>query len=233
MDSYDKWLQDPTPANMGAILGELDPVITAEVSRYSGGPVIKTKARVLTVNAVRNFDPAKGAKLKSWVVTQLQPLSRYRQNLTPLRVPEAAARKAADLNRMQSELAETLGHNPTDVELADKVGISVKRINQLRDMSRAVATESAVAGISDTDEPSSLPAVTTMGTGMSFAASEAYKGLDPRSQFIYDASIGANGRKQLSKQEIAAKLGVTPAFVSQQSASIAEQIQRAQAALGD
>lgn len=233
MSAYDSWKLDPSPVNMGGVLKELDPIITSEISRYSGGPVLKTKAKALTINAVKSYDPDRGANLKSWVVTQLQPLSRYRQNLQPLRVPEVAGRKAAELNRMQKELGETSGRNPTDIELADYSGVSVKRINQLRDMSKAVTTESAMASASgDNEGPGALPGVSDSGHTISDSAEEIYKGLDDRAKFIYDASTGGHGKPVMQKTDIAARLGVTPAFISQQSEAIANSIQSAHATLG-
>jgi hypothetical protein len=205
MRSYDTWVQDPTPTNMKAVLNELDPVITAEAACFGTGLVMKTKARVLAVNAIRTFDPTKATQLKSWVVAQLQPLSRYRRNLKPLRVPEAAVRRMDALNQAQTELTDTLGRNPTDIELADEVGISVKRINQLRGMS----------GYSLRLGPDLIhPA----------ASRPILPILTPRDQCIFDLSVGANGKQPLPRAEIAAKLGVTPAFVSKQIAIIAELI---------
>lgn len=232
MAAYDDWLIDPSAQNMGKVLQDLDPVLTAESARYSGGPVLKTKAKLLAVDAVRRFDPTRGAQLKSWVVTQLQPLSRYKQQMTPLRVPEAAARKAAELNRVQRELAEEYGHNPSDDELSDRVGIPVKRILKLRDMSRAVSSEAGLRQNDGADEASQSPAVTVADTGLTDAADAVYAELDPRSRFIYDASIGGHGKPILSKLQIAAKLGVTPAFISQQSAATARRISIAQTMLG-
>lgn len=227
VSAYDAWRADPTPENMGRVLKHLDPVITSEISRFGGGPVLKTKAKTLAIDAVRTYDPAHGAQLRSWVVTQMQPLSRYRQQMQPLRVPEAAARKAADVNRIRSELAETLGYDPTDTELADRIGISVKRINQLRSMSKAVSTESVFAPQGE-DDASTLPATDVTFSSMSDAAEEVYKELDDRSRFIYDSSTGSHGKIPISKAEIAKRLGVTPAFVSQQSAAVAERVREAQ-----
>lgn len=228
MEAYQTWLTDPTPDNMGKLLKELDPVITSEITRFpGGGPVLKTKAKTLAIEAIKKYDPAQGTQLKSWVVTQLQPLSRYRQSMAPLKVPEAAARKAAEVDRIRTELTDKLGHQPSDIELADEIGISVKRINQLRDMSHAVVTESStMAPDPTTDETPPAPSISAPDD-MSYATDEVYKGLDARSRFILDATTGRGGKPILPKLQIAARLGVTPAFISQQSAMIAARIQRA------
>ena len=126
---YEKWKTEPTPENMATVIAELDPMINAEIHRYPGPkPLLRGRARRLALDAVRSYDPASGAQLRSWVTTQLQPLSRYSNTLKPIKLPEVAVRQAAEVHRLDRELADEMGHNPTDEELADHSGISVRRI---------------------------------------------------------------------------------------------------------
>ena len=91
-DAYAAWAANRTPENMKAVLDDLDTTINSEIQRFSGPkPLLRSKARELAVKAVKAYDPASGAKLRSWVVTQLQPLSRYNNSLKPIKVPEEAA----------------------------------------------------------------------------------------------------------------------------------------------
>jgi len=229
MKSYQEWITDPTPLRMGNILKELEPTLVSESSRYGGGPVIKSKAKVLAAKAIQSYDPKSGAQLRSWVVTNLQPLARYRQGLAPVKMPEAASSRAAELNRMHLEFKDEHDRDPTHEELADVSGVNLKRVKDLMERSRAVISESALTAGMDADMLSGgMPAIhSAPGTSMSEVGEEVYKSLDPRSKAIYDFSTGLHGKETLQKTAIVKRLGVSPAFVSQQSEIIAKSIQDA------
>jgi hypothetical protein len=52
-----------------------------------------------------------------------------------------------------------------------------------------------------------------------------YDSLTQRDRLIYDWKTGKHGKPTLSNQQIAKRLGVTPALISQRSQQIALQIQ--------
>ena len=226
-DAYKKWQADQTPESLAAVISELEPSINAEIHRYAGPkPLLRGQAKQLAIGAIRSYDPAQGAQLRSWVTTQLQPLSRYSASLKPVKIPEVAARQAAEINRLETELADELGYNPSVEELADKSGISVRRIQKLKQMVRPVVAEGTLQS-TDTDEgPVGLnPAVDTVRS-MSGVEEAAYESLSPRDKQIFDMKTGKHGQKLLSNQEIATRLGVTPALISQRTQTIAQTIQR-------
>ena len=141
-DAYANWRADPTPENMKAVLDDLDTTINSEIQRFSGPkPLLRSKARALAVKAVRSYDPAGGTRLRSWVVTQLQPLSRYNNSLKPIYAPEDVSRKAYAISKARETLLDETGREPTDEELADRVGISVKRLGKIRGAVPAVVNE--------------------------------------------------------------------------------------------
>jgi RNA polymerase primary sigma factor len=225
MIEYDNWVTSPTPDNMAQIMKALDPLINSEIQRFSGPkPLLRSKARTLAVKAVRTYKPAEGAQLKSWVVTQLQPLSRYGQQLRPVRAPEMAIRQAAEVNRVRQEMSDEMGRDPTDDELADQVGISVKRIQNVRRMVRPAITEGSMAEPTEEDSTTAVPGVSTVNK-LTLAEEAVYDSLSPRDRAIFDWKTGKHGKVLLSNQVIAQRLGVTPALISQRSQLIASQIQ--------
>ena len=225
---YDAWLADPTPENMSKVVTALDPVLVTEAQRYPGPKdLLHTKAKSLAIKAVRTYNPQKGAALRSWVVTQLQPLSRYGQRLRPVQVPEAVIRQSAELNATTERLHDQLSRMPTNEELADELGISVDRVTKLQRRNKPTVSESQVTMVGDSEEGApDLPAVIAPKT-VEYAAEAIYQDLDPRDRLIFDWKTGMHGREQLANQEIAARLGVTPALISQTSARIAKAIQEA------
>ena len=220
--AYATWAKFPTPENMKAVLDDLDPTINAEVQRFSGPkPLLRSRARALAVRAVRTYDPASGAKLRSWVVTQLQPLSRYNNRLKPVYAPEDAARKAYAVSRARDEFVDEHGRDPTDDELADAVGISVKRLRAVQKMTPAVVNEPTVSG--DDDDVSPEYAVYRSNPAQA-AADAVYSGLDERDRRIFDLRTGSHGRKAVSGVDIASLLKVSPAYVTQRANAIAGRI---------
>ena len=220
---YDEWVNDPTPENMSKLVDTLQPTINSEVQRYAGPkPLLRGKAKGLAIKAVHTYDPTRGAKLRTWVVTQLQPLSRYGQQLRPIAAPEAAIRQAAEVHRIQTEMNEDLGREPTDVELADSTGISTKRIVKLRSMVLPAVSEGAFEAGAGEDERS-LPG-TVFSNKTDVAQDMVYDSLSDRDKAIYDLKTGAHGKAALTNQMIAKRLGVTPALISQRSRQIGEQI---------
>jgi DNA-directed RNA polymerase specialized sigma subunit len=220
-DTYSAWAADQTPENMALVIDELKPAINAEVYRYPGPkPLLRVQAKRLATKAVRSYDPARGAKLRSWVVTQLQPLSRYGKQLRPVHVSEVAVRQAAEVNRLRQQLSDTLGREPTHEELADEVGISVPRIKKLEREVMATTTEGRF--VNEEGVPT-LPATSEADT-LSAAADGVYESLSKRDRGIYDWKTGQHGKPRLPNQEIARRLGVSPALISQRTAQISEQI---------
>lgn len=219
---YEQWMKDPTPDNMGKVVRALSPVINSEIQRYSGPkPLLKAKAKSLAATAVRTYNPGKGAHIRSWLVTQLQPLARYSQQLKPVQIPEVATRQAAEVNRVRQQLSDELGREPSHIELADYTGINPRRIKKLQEMVKPVVMESAFDVAEDTER--SLPGTTTTDT-LSVAEEMVYESLDDRDKMIFDLKTGKHGRTPVANQDIARRLGVTPALVSQRSSQIAGQI---------
>ena len=226
MIEYDNWKADPTPENLGKIVSALDPVINSEIQRFSGPkPLLRSRARALTIKAIKTYDPTSGAQLRSWATTHMQQLARYGQQLRAVHAPEVAIRQAAEVNRVRMEMADTLGRDPEDQELADEVGISVKRIRDIRKMVRPTVAEGAMAEPADEDSVAGMPAV-SQPNKLSLAEEMVYDSLTPRDRAIFDWKTGRKGKTMLSNQEIARRLGVTPALISQRSQLIAQQIQQ-------
>jgi len=117
------------------------------------------------------------------------------------------------------------GSAPSDSELADYSGVSVSKIRKYRQARPAVSSESQYLEAGP-DSGTLLPGVQTVNqTGT--AAEMVYESLSPRDKMIYDHKTGSHGKKELSAIELAKRLGVSPAYVSQVSSRIAEDIRRA------
>lgn len=224
-DAHRRWQQDPTPENLAIVVNALQPVINSEVQRI-GGPtsLLRARAKILAANAARTWDPAGASRLQSWAVTQLQPLMRYKTELSgPAHVPEMVGRQAAELARLSREASDELGRDPTDDELSERIGMPVKRVQHLRAYSKASVTDSVA------EESGNGGSALDINDGsLQAAASVVHASADPRDRFIMEHRTGMNGKPMLEAAEIARRLGVSPAFVSQRAAHLAGQVTETQ-----
>ena len=225
-EAYHRWQAQQTPENMGAILRTLSPTLNGEIQRFPGPkPLLASQAKQLAVKAVRSYDPMSKAKLRSWVVTNLQPLYRYgHQVASPLYAPEVARRQAAEVETVRRRLVDELDDEPTPEQLADATGISAKRITALRNLVRPVASEQDLR--SEEGGEVFEPTVTELGPdpALRTAVEMVHASLEPRDRSILEMKTGHNGSPMVNNMTIARRLGVSPAFVSQRSAVIAKMV---------
>jgi DNA-directed RNA polymerase specialized sigma subunit len=199
------------------------PTINSEIQQYSGSKsLLRARAKAYVIDAIRSYDPTGNTKLNTWVITNLKQLSRYGKRLRPIRASENIIRNAAELNRVSSELEDSLGRKPTDDELQDHTGWSKKELEKLRAASVATVN-SNMMDVQDVETGPEEPSVEKMDT-TPFARDAAYMSLDQRDKDIFDYKLGLHGKNQLSGKDIAKKLGVTPAYISQRASNIGSMI---------
>ena len=231
-EAYAAWRLDPTPDKMTEVVRILRPLLLSEINRYPGdNHLLRGQAKKLAVGAVQTYNPDSGARLSSWVVTQLQPLSRYgRKSKQIVNVPEMAYRQFAEVDSHRKEFLDEEGREPTDEELADMSGISVKRIREVRQMNPVVASTGTLdSGSTSEDDSNVAPPVLDVGAdpGLATALEAIYEGADERDRAILDMKTGRGGREILSNQDIATRLGVSPGLISQRSLELANAMQEA------
>ena len=223
-DAYSRWQLEPTPDNLSTVIKSLEPTINSEITRYKGpAPLLKAKAKVLTANAIKSYDPLSGAKLQSWATTQLQPLSRYGTQLSQqVSIPERITRESAELDAKSKEFYDLNDYEPNDEELSAYSGISPKRIQRIRDSYKHTIGEAAL-------EMAQAPTIdANLGDDRMQAAAKLVEAdLDERDAFIFKHRTGMGGAEIMPAQMIAQRLGISPAAVTQRAASIGTRIAEA------
>lgn len=232
---YDAWLLDPSPYNMNAVVNDLTPQIkrTLHSIGASDDAYLKSQARVLAANAVTSFDPTQGAQLNTWVDRQLQPLRRLkREKQTAVRIPDSIQLDALAISQAEDEFLEEEGREPDVRELADRVKLSVKRIEDVR---RKFLREGADADIDMATSSEENPAVATENSIADFAheaAEYVHAESDYLDRKVLEYKTGFGGKKVLSGSEIAEKLKISPAQVARRSAKISYKINEYERILG-
>ena len=224
-DSYNQWSADPSKENMGILMTNLTPILRKEAHRYKGPTTLLTaKAKQLAVKAVKTFDPTVGVKLSTHIVNQLQPLTRYGREIgRPVHVPESSYLMNAELRRHTAELQDELLAEPTDEQIADKMRISVKKIQKIREANSSTAYDASVESASDNNNTTS--SVIDDGTAgrLSYATDVVYNSLNEQDKKIMSLKTGRE-TSPIDNASIAKKLSVSPAYVSQRSKYISDSI---------
>jgi DNA-directed RNA polymerase specialized sigma subunit len=220
--AYEAWKQKPTEINFDAVLDKAEPVINSALQSYAGGDkTLHTKAQLLTARAIKSFDSTKGTKLRTHVMTQLQPLSRvYRERTQLISVPE---RVTTDLYKMKQEeqrFKDQFGRPPADSELTSATGLSRRRLAHIRKFSARETAESSLVG----DEGEVLYPGVSAPDPEQILIEYVHHDLEPLDQMILEFRSGLHGKPVLSNNEIATRLKLSPGAVSQRAAKIAARI---------
>ena len=145
---------------------------------------------------------------------RLQRVSAQRGNLT--RISENVAQQRAQVQRAIRELSADLGEEPTTDQIADKLGMSRNRINDLMNYKPIVPDSIAVS-----PEGDSL-AVADVDKALALYDNVIYEDLDNIDKKIYEWSTGYGKGEKLSGIEIARRLNMSPAAVSKRYVKISQ-----------
>ena len=222
-----KWKKTHDKELGNKILQRLKPIITNAVIRNAGNPdpVLMSRARVLVLKSLKNYDPSKG-QINTYVFNVLQGIKRYRfQFISGVHIPESARLQKQQLEQIELEMEEQLGRPPTLDELADKTGWSKKRIQHLQQLS-----ESLSASTLDTFMETNPGGFQVQGPRRQEDVQGeiwkeiVYQDLDPKDKKIFEWTIGYKGSKKLPNEEIARRLKLTPGAISQRKKKIQQKL---------
>ena len=203
------------------LLDELRGPIFTAVNAYLGAPLprktLELEAQRFALEGLNAYNPTLADSLSSYIITFVkQKLYRYvstYQNVA--RIPEYQVRKIAPLREATADLTQKLGREPTTVELADHLGVPLTKVTQLRRIMRKDLLEEG-PGMENVIAFEHDPAYEK--------AMLAYYAFSDIEKTVFDHSLGAHGQVQLSTNDLAAKLKLSAARVSQLKKQIAEKI---------
>lgn len=206
---WEQWNRSKTDQNMDALLRQINPLVQKEVNKWMGAlarPLLEIEAKRLAVEAIRSYNPHRGAALGTHVTNQLKKLSRIsytHQNVA--RIPEYQSLKFHTYNLAESSLKDRLGRDPTTDELADSLGWSN---SYLRGFQRGLRREFVESG--------EVPPFFDTTSGESGLIDFVYNDLSPVQKRIFEHTTGYGGKKVLSNPELINKLKMTQGQLSYQ-----------------
>lgn len=221
--AYTQWQTAKTPETNTALLKTIQPVIDTAVTSYAGNnanPTLRSRAKIMALKALDTYDPNRG-NVRTHLLSQLQSLRRLSaQSQNIVSIPEQVGLDYGAITDAEAELYDELSRDPTDDELADKTGLSVRRIRKVRAFNQPVS-EGMTQQVTDENPPgdvaSAVPGTTTAEDAW---FNFVYDDLSPTDKLVADMALGRHGRRRASTQDIARRLNITPGAVSQRAAKI-------------
>lgn len=206
----DRWKAYKSPKDANTIYTALKPTISGAIRAYGGGDTSLTaQAYRLAYDSLNSYDKSKGTDVRTHVHNHLKRLNRIaadRNNI--VHIPEGVAKDYSTVSRAISNFVDEHNREPNDDELSDMTKLSKKRIDKILNRSTNISGSEAV-----TDEGADR--VTHSGISEDTYIDYLYASSDNIDKKIIDMTAGRGGRRIYSNAEVARRLRMTPAAISQ------------------
>lgn len=215
-----------SPAKLEPLHKSMEKIIHSTVHRYRGVDIpprlIQAEAEKHFIEALKSYDPNKGAKLSTHVMNMQKRVDRFvksHQNLA--RVVEGRAQTWGDYQSARSTLHDQLGRDPTARELAERMSTQMKKNITPREAARYMAEDRRDLVQTGLDQN----AFVTLPTQDRLVLKMVEEELTPEEKAVYERMFGINGAPLQKPGEIARSLRIHPSKVSRLSASITKKIE--------
>ena len=200
-------------------------------------PDLIEEGNIGLMKAVERFDPAKGAKLSSyavWWIKQAIKSALHNQGKI-IRLPRHSAIKLSKMRTVSLQMSESLGHEPTDEEMGEELGIGEAQISDLRiagarpcslDAPVSDADEDVLAELVP-DEREQTPFEALRDSDLREKVTEALSVLTERERKIISARYGLDGEEPPTLEEVGSTLGITRERTRQLQNSALAKLRRA------
>jgi len=225
---FRSWASTKDPATKARLVGALQPDIDRAIrsAGASVSPLTRGVGKQVIFDAIESFNPDNKTQFRTWANSQLQRLQRdLRPTRFSARIPELRSRESRRLYQAVQDIESETGYPPSDSQLADRLGLSLKKIRNLRKLGGTdQVPDEEVSGpqvADDNDEPTESGLIMDM----------VYHDLAPKDQSIFELALGYNGVASLPSKEVARKMKVSPAYVSKRLKVIQDRLKEAEEVL--
>lgn len=198
-------------------------LVMAIANKYRGGslPVsdLIQEGNIGLIRATDKFDATRGFRFSTyatWWIRQAIQRAIADQGRT-IRLPVHIWEKVSVMTRVSQELFQEMGHKPSTQEIADRMGVTPQKVEQLMNIAQAPASLERPVGQEgdvtladflpdqDAPEPAESAARNILGQEMR----EALKSLSPREERILQLRYGLKDGQMHTLEEVGDKMGYT------------------------
>lgn len=226
MDTYLAWQASKKPEYLEKLYKAFEPTIQYMIDKWNANlnpNTLRSLAKVQFVKALETYDINKGTALGTHIYNYLQKLSRYSMSYgETIRMPENLRLKVGALLDAINKLRETLGRDPTIDELADELAWPKREIERIF---KYMYEEKAEGGLE-------FPTAVDVYTPKEAMIESIYRKLSPIEKLVFEHLTGYGGKPILKAKDIAKKLKVSPAQVSNIRKKIIKKFEKEMAELG-
>ena len=195
-EAFANWKKTGDKKHLGILMNQLMPIIYTEVKRASGSlptSALSAEAKKWTIKAIQSYDPSKGTAISTHVGNYLPKIRRMNYKFqNAVRLPENMQLKFHEFNHAQAMLTDELNRDPTDDELAKKLGWSKPQTVKFKNSLYSDLIES------NSERPGEFTQFNEQALLMEHLMSQ----LDSEEKYILD------NIKMVSSTELASKLGI-------------------------
>jgi DNA-directed RNA polymerase specialized sigma subunit len=213
LDMWHNWNDNGRkPAHLKPLLDAYKPLIAKHSRSYTNRVEMPTSAieaefKKHFVNAVKSFNPTRGAQLNTWVQTNLQKAGRYVKTYQNLgKMPERNIANIRKLDDAKAELLQKHGFEPDTHMLADHLGWPHRRIVQMtKERRKDLPVSGFMQDPTEVMNPKELEAIHTL---------QYDSRLSHEDRAVYEYTFGMNGKPLLKPGDIAKRTSLHPSKVS-------------------
>ncbi len=216
LDLWREWRKTGRQDVLKRLLDRLQPLIYREVAKWGStvpAAALESKGRLLTVEALKTYNPNRGAAIGTHVTARLRKLSRHvypHQNVA--RLPENKQLMFNTVAVAQNNLQDTLGREPTVEELSDELKWTPKKVTDFqRAFGRRELVESEGAFLETEDSTSVL-------------TDFFYHGLPPSDQRLFEDITGYGGLRPKTNAQLRNKYNLSQGQLSYKKRKFTESL---------
>lgn len=206
LEAWRMWRASGSTRDLEELLNRLEPLIQREVQKWGStvpAAALSARARLLTVDALRKYDPNMGAAVGTHVASQIRKLSRHvypYQNVA--RLPENKQLSYNTYQVAQQRLTDNMGREPTSDELSDELGWTPKKVGDFR---KAFGLQEFVE---------SQGAYFDAGQSPDMMVDFYYHGLAPQDKLLFEDITGYGGKSSMNNTKLMRKHKLTQGQLS-------------------